>query len=214
MEVIDNMTTFLGSTLFSIIAVAVGEACKCITIARISKLHDSKCKRLHSCIKRIFSPDISNALNDFSPQLVLNLLGIAIRQGSSITRALYVVGNIIGDSSVGASLIAVSQMLSAGAQWDSAWNSVSNNNSVSNSSETVQSIRSCLEASWKRGVSPLLRIENAIEETNRAQNTIIDEASGRLSVSILLPLGLCFLPAFIVIAVVPSIAVWGSFLWN
>jgi len=65
-----------------------------------------------------------------------------------------------------------------------------------------------LEPAYKRGVSPSLRIENAIEQLRDNENIAVSYASHELAVGILLPLGLCFLPGFVLLTVIPLLSSW------
>ncbi|MFT8704929.1 hypothetical protein [Bifidobacterium aquikefiricola] len=67
-----------------------------------------------------------------------------------------------------------------------------------------------LEPSWRHGVSPILRIEAVIEQLDRDDKRGIEDAGARLAVRILLPVGLCFLPSFIMIGVIPCLAAFAS----
>ena len=55
------------------------------------------------------------------------------------------------------------------------------------------------------GVSPLPQIHAAIEQMDGSERARIEQRASRLSVRLLLPMGLCLLPAFLLIAVVPTI---------
>ena len=56
------------------------------------------------------------------------------------------------------------------------------------------------------GVPPAGLLTRAATELRRAEQRRIEEATGRLSVLVVIPLGLCFLPAFALLTVVPVIA--------
>ena len=56
------------------------------------------------------------------------------------------------------------------------------------------------------GVPPAGLLKRAAANMRRAEQRRIEEATGRLSVLVVIPLGLCFLPAFALLAVVPVIA--------
>lgn len=56
------------------------------------------------------------------------------------------------------------------------------------------------------GVPPAGLLTRAAAELRRAEQRRIEEATGRLSVLVVIPLGLCFLPAFALLTVVPVIA--------
>ncbi|RNI18309.1 type II secretion system F family protein [Flexivirga caeni] len=56
------------------------------------------------------------------------------------------------------------------------------------------------------GVPPAGLLAGAAADLRRAEQRRIEEATGRLSVLVVIPLGLCFLPAFALLTVVPVIA--------
>ena len=149
--------------------------------------------------------------------LVLEMIAVAVRQGASIPRALDVIGGVCADGGgcsresnddgsdahdLGSEMILVAQALNRGADWDNAWG-VADPDGPDAAALAV--IRSALEPSWKHGISPLLRIETTIEQIDRDERRRIEEAAAKMSVRVLVPMGLCFLPAFILIGVVPSI---------
>lgn len=56
------------------------------------------------------------------------------------------------------------------------------------------------------GVPPAGLLARAAADVRRTEQRRIEEATGRLSVLVVIPLGLCFLPAFALLTVVPVIA--------
>lgn len=56
------------------------------------------------------------------------------------------------------------------------------------------------------GVPPAGLLRRAAADMRRAEQRRVEEATGRLSVLVVIPLGLCFLPAFALLTVVPVIA--------
>ena len=148
----------------------------------------------------------------FPVQLILEMFAVAIQQGSSIPRALEAVGSVMGDS-CGRYFAAVSSSLCKGQPWDDAWDTPAITlNDID--SQICALIRKVLESSWRHGASPLIRIETAIDEASRRELRAVDDAAHTLSVKVLLPLGLCFLPAFVALTVIPSLAIWVSTMWN
>ena len=140
------------------------------------------------------------------------MFAVAIQQGSSIPRALEAVGSVMGDS-CGRYFAAVSSSLCKGQPWDDAWDTPAITlNGID--SQICALIRKVLEPSWRHGASPLIRIETAVDEASRRELRAVDDAAHTLSVKVLLPLGLCFLPAFVALTVIPSLAIWVSTMWN
>lgn len=67
-------------------------------------------------------------------------------------------------------------------------------------------IANCLEAAWQHGASPMAQLRLAVAEHERAERSTIEQSAARLSIQLLSPTGLCFLPAFILIGIIPAIA--------
>ncbi|MBW3093785.1 hypothetical protein KIH75_00885 [Bifidobacterium sp. 64T4] len=67
-------------------------------------------------------------------------------------------------------------------------------------------IADCLEDAWIHGSSPMERLRLAAEECESAERSAIEQAAARLAVQLLAPTGLCFLPSFILIGIIPAIA--------
>ncbi|WP_243388805.1 pilus assembly protein [Bifidobacterium simiarum] len=138
--------------------------------------------------------------------LMLELIAVAVRQGSSIPRALQIIGAVSG-TRLGDDMVHVASALNRGVEWNSAWSVVSPRG---RQAENLEVLRNTLEPSWRHGVSPLLRIAAQVEQIDRDERQYIEREAAGLSVRLLMPMGLCFLPAFILIGVVPSIAAFAG----
>ena len=66
-------------------------------------------------------------------------------------------------------------------------------------------VRDALRESWNEGVAAVAQIDAAMEQLDTMERMGIERAASKLSVRLLLPMGLCFLPAFLCIAVIPTI---------
>lgn len=64
----------------------------------------------------------------------------------------------------------------------------------------------CLGEAWNHGASPTERLALAAREYDREELSAIEQEAAKLSVKLLLPSALCFLPAFVMIGIVPGIA--------
>ena len=117
--------------------------------------------------------------------LVLEMLSVAIRQGSSIPRALIAVGDIAAGE-FGAGLRSA---------WDDAWPDDGD----------LAVVRDAFASSWHSGASPVERLETAVEQLDWDERSQIEQAAAKLSVRLLLPTGLCFLPAFVAVGIIPSV---------
>lgn len=146
------------------------------------------------------------------PTLVLRMVEVALRQGVPIPRALMVVGEAMGGVT-GRRIAAVGVALNRGIPWHEAWRSVRGDASArgsgnAGSEEAVlpDILADALASAWLHGDAPTIRLQTAIEQLNKNQRAAIEQHAAHLSVTLLLPTGLCFLPAFVLIGVMPTIA--------
>lgn len=160
----------------------------------------------YRCVRRqLISPHEAAGTSGFNPSttVILQMIAVAVRQGASIPRALAVIGESLGNA-YGAELVEVSRALHRGTAWREAWVP----SLAGEFSSSLSLICDALEDSWNRGTSPLGRLDDAIGQVRAHRRTAIERGASRLTIRLLLPTGLCFLPAFILIGVIPSI---GSF---
>lgn len=155
--------------------------------------------------------------------ILLELLAVCIHSGASIPRALEAVGKAVGGR-VGAGLCEASARLMRGVVWGAAWGAAFDAADGGGTDDgragdgradddgaraVLRAVAHVLEPSWRHGSSPLPRIETAIEHDERDRTQAIDDGAAKLSTGVLLPMGLCFLPAFVVIGIIPIVAGWG-----
>ncbi|KFI96989.1 hypothetical protein [Bifidobacterium stellenboschense] len=164
--------------------------------------------------------------------ITLAMLHATLRQGASIPGALIAVGEALAEEGsdgrmrrnaharacspvrqvppagfrkdrfardLPACLQAAGYALTRGATWHEAWVGAGTED------PSLASIRDCLGEAWTHGVSPTARLELAIERYRRDETAAIEQAAAGLSVRLLAPTGLCFLPAFVLIGVLPAI---------
>lgn len=161
----------------------------------------SRLKMLSSLSDARSDMDGTDESEIYSAQLVLEMLEVALIQGLSLPRCLVLVGKSI-HGPTGMAFTEIGERLREGENWDHVWRAYLQANWL------ISLVHDVLEPSWKRGVSPLMRIESSIQQINSSEAARISSAAHELSVRILLPLGLCFLPGFIIIAVIPLLSSW------
>jgi len=145
------------------------------------------------------------------------MLQVSLRQGSSIPRALDMVGKAVGGD-CGARMSEVGSSLARGVPWADAWHAAmavqhegapadsSSGKRTSRTQRDLGLLQSALESSWRHGDMPGVRLESAIEQLDRDERAAIERNAAKLSVNLLMPTGLCFLPAFVLVGVIPAIA--------
>ncbi|EFA22264.1 hypothetical protein [Bifidobacterium gallicum] len=135
--------------------------------------------------------------------LTLELLAAALGDGASVPRALIAVGDVVSGAT-GDGLRVAGQRLLNGSLWTDAW--VMDGSLAAGERRTLQAVRDCLRAPWERGTQAVPQIRAMIEQLDTAERADLEQRASRLSVNLLVPTALCFLPAFICIAVIPTIA--------
>jgi len=125
--------------------------------------------------------------------MILLLIDAAIAAGVSVPRALGAVGAVAGGDDAWA-LRRASSALVLGSDWDAAWRGAS---------ARLDPVVDALALTWVSGAAPGPALTSAADQLRRERRDRERAAAGRLGVHLVLPLGLCFLPAFILIGVVP-----------
>ncbi len=132
--------------------------------------------------------------------MAADLLQAALKAGASIPGALIALDVALGEEEEGSGLQVVGRLLMMGATWDEAWNDVS---------ARFDMLRDALQPAWEDGAAPLPLLERGAQMLRQSRERQAREAAAKLGSQLVLPLGLCFLPAFVLIGIVPVIAAAG-----
>ena len=150
-------------------------------------------------------PPESRGIGTFVPvTVILELLVAALHTGAAIPRALKAVGGAIGGPD-GQALIKTGRQLELGAPWERAWRQ---------RRAALLPIADALRPAWEVGASPTASLRAAGEAVQRRQLEGSRLAAARLGVRLVLPLGLCLLPAFVLIGLIPVLLSLGSGLFG
>ncbi len=139
--------------------------------------------------------DASAALPELDLVAVVDLLAVAVEAGAAVPHALRAVGGAVGGRA-GDALGRAGASLVLGAPWSVAWAHA----------PALGAALDGLAAAWSTGAAPGPALRAASAEGRRTRDRAAREAAGRLTVRLVLPLGLCFLPAFVLIGLVPVLA--------
>ncbi len=126
---------------------------------------------------------------------VLDLLALALRGGADLQSAAQHVAGVIGGGA-GRELRAVTAALAWGLDEDAAWDQAPTHWAPA---------RRALGLAATAGVPPAQLLSDAAADLRRDALAQVEVATARLAVRLVLPLGLAFLPAFILTTVVPVI---------
>lgn len=120
--------------------------------------------------------------------LVCDLLCVALKSGASLPKACETVGTAVG-SGHGPVLQRAARALALGASWEEAWG--------------AHTLGTILEPAWADGADPTPLLEQLARSIRARRSATAKEAAAKLAVQLVLPVGLCLLPAFILVGVVP-----------
>ena len=130
--------------------------------------------------------DVANAIE---------LLGLALRGGTGLVEAIEAVAGQLG-APLREDLETVTAALRWGVGERAAWSSVSS---------AWQPAARALRMAAEVGVAPAELLQRAAEDMREAEQQRLAIAAARLGVRVVLPLGLAFLPAFVLTTVVPVV---------
>ncbi|MGB5952774.1 MAG: type II secretion system F family protein [Ornithinimicrobium sp.] len=125
----------------------------------------------------------------------LQHLSLALRGGAGLQPALREVA-AASPGSTGVELMAVAAAMAWGLDDDAAW---------SHAPPRWEPARRALMLASRAGVAPSPMLSAAANDLRRDRVAAVEEATARLSVRLVLPLGLAFLPAFVLTTVVPVV---------
>ncbi len=148
-------------------------------------------------LRRSSSKGSRGALDGDEPDLpeVLDHVALALRGGAGLQPALrHVAAATPGDA--GVELSAVAAAMAWGLDDEAAW---------SNAPPRWQPARRALVLAARGGVAPSELLSAAASDMRRDALARVENETARLSVRLVLPLGLAFLPAFILTTVVPVV---------
>lgn len=133
---------------------------------------------------------------DVDAAVLCDLLDAALASGAAVPRALTGLGEAIGDSDAGRALRTAGTALLLGAPWEQAWQGVP---------REVADLAHALEPAWSDGTDPGPAVRRAAMTIRMRREAEAREAAARLGVRLVLPLGLCSLPAFVLLGIVPAL---------
>ncbi len=166
-------------------------------------------------VPRRVRPRVERTHGAVDPAVILDLAAAALSAGISIPSTLKALDVSLGGGSTfeehgGPSdslghgrtsdrmrvpLTEVSNLLLMGASWDEAWEGAGH-----------EQLSGALKAAWVDGAAPLPLLTRSAQTLRLTRQRRAKEAAARLGSALVLPLGLCFLPAFVLIGVVPVVA--------
>lgn len=132
--------------------------------------------------------------------VLLDLGAAALHAGVAVPAALRALGAAAGGTT-GQALEQAGRLLLLGAAWEEAW-------SVAPAETTP--LADALRPAWEDGVDPGPVLAAAARTLRADRDRAAREAAARLGARLVLPLGLCFLPGFVLLGLVPVLLSTGG----
>jgi hypothetical protein len=171
---------------------AVGEGCDAGVVAQVGR------RQVRSRVRGSARAS-SGAPAEPGTGLLLALVAAALAAGAPVVRALEAVGEAWPGAD-GPRLVRAAHRLSMGASWTSSWAETAGG-AVGGAAVLARA----LEPSWTAGGAAGPVLDAAADAWRRRRRVRAREAAARLGVHLLLPVGLCLLPAFVLLGVVPVV---------
>ena len=130
--------------------------------------------------------------------LVLDLAAAALSAGASVPGVLTALGEALEEEGAGV----VGRALLLGASWEEAWQAPDDEQWRARRSR----LESCLRPGWEDGASPSALLAATAASLRAGRHARDEEAAERLAVRLVLPLGACHLPAFVILGIAPVVA--------
>lgn len=130
--------------------------------------------------------------------LVLDLAAACLSAGASLPGLLAALGEALEEEGLGV----VGRALLLGAGWEEAWQAPEDPAWRRRRTR----LESCLRPGWEDGASPIILLAATAQALRAGRRARDEEAAERLAVRLVLPLGACYLPAFIILGIVPVVA--------
>ena len=130
--------------------------------------------------------------------LVLDLAAAALSAGASVPGVLTALGRALEED--GAAVVGRALLL--GADWEEAWEAPDDEQWRRRRTR----LESCLRPGWEDGASPGALLAATAASLRAGRHARDEEAAERLAVRLVLPLGACYLPAFVILGIAPVVA--------
>lgn len=127
------------------------------------------------------------------PAVALDILAAAISAGAPIPVALGALGAAMPPAQ-GVTLSRAAAVLELGGEWEAAWQGAG---------QDLAPIARSLGPAWSDGVAPGDLLEQAAATIRSRRLGAAKDAAARLGVRLVLPMGVCLLPAFVLLGIVP-----------
>lgn len=143
------------------------------------------------------SSDMPDGVGLHAP-IMLELAAAMLEAGSSLDQALAVLSQVSGEQT-GRGLATVVSAIRLGASWDQAWAATRGGGSAA----TLAEVEEGLGFAAATGAPSSALLSSQAQQLRRRSYRQAEQRAAALGVKLVLPMGLCSLPAFVCIGVLP-----------
>lgn len=141
------------------------------------------------------------------PALLLDLLGAALEAGSSVEQGLAALAEALDDETAG-QVSAVLGALALGVTWEAAWTAAQGQAAKSPPvqappGQTLTVLRDALDFAGATGVPSASLLYARAAQLRRRRKRETEKRAAGLGVKLVVPLGVCALPSFVCLGIVP-----------
>ncbi|MBR5950164.1 MAG: type II secretion system F family protein [Actinomycetaceae bacterium] len=137
--------------------------------------------------------------------MTIDLACAVIEAGASVPSTLIALDKALAEEKEQAGLGRVAHLLLMGASWSEAWEGTQ---------ERFVPLRDSLAPAWLSGAAPVPLLKRSADSIRQSRARRAREAASELGAKLVLPLGLCFLPAFVLFSVIPVVFSTGLSLFS
>lgn len=146
----------------------------------------------HVVSQRMIARARERSRDEMEATILCDLAGAGLQAGTSIPGVLRALGQAQADESWSR----VAGELVMGSPWEVAWDPPPPRSSL---------LERGLQLGWEEGVSPLMLLVHLATESRKRHVAMAEEEAARLSVKLVIPLGLFLLPAFVFLGILPAV---------
>lgn len=136
------------------------------------------------------------------PALLLDLLGSALEAGASVEQALGALADAL-DEDTARGLSSVLAALALGSTWNSAWGFSAGSGDRLGPHSALTVVREALDFAGATGAPSASLLYAHAEQLRRRRKREAEKRAATLGVKLVLPLGICALPSFVCLGIVP-----------
>lgn len=152
----------------------------------------------HGSTRRMMSAARARSADEMEATILCDLARSGLQVGAAIPSILSALGKAVDEPA----LPRIAKELVMGAGWAEAWEPIPARAGL---------LAQGLQPGWEQGVSPILLLEHAAQQSREKHLARAEEEAARLAVKLVVPLGLFLLPAFVVWGVIPVVvSLFGS----